>query len=133
MAVKGEVVSRNSLPPYSIEEPTPGADGCTLTSLFKPQWTFSTFEADSINGKDWSVSFNIILSTPSAGYQFPISITQGTNSLASDSWYPCVIGEAGDTGDALWPTDCSVQYNSASKELNMKANWTCADLDPNHP
>lgn len=134
VAVAGKLVSQQALAPYSLEEPVLGADDCTLSSIFNPQWTFSDFEVDFSPSNASSVSFGLILRTGSPGFQYPISITQGTTPVAgSGSWYPCVIGPNGNIGEVLWPTDCSFQYQPETKQLTFKADWACGDLDPDHP
>lgn len=146
--VAAQQLSSTPLAPYSIEDPVPGPDDCTLSSIFHPQWTFSSFEVDSAaahgnnassSSSSSSVSFDIILQTGTSGFQFPISMTQGnatsSSQVAGDGtqWYHCVIGAAGDTGPALWPTACSFTYQPATKRLALRADWSCSDLDPSHP
>ncbi|KAB5525533.1 hypothetical protein GE09DRAFT_1178205 [Coniochaeta sp. 2T2.1] len=109
------------LAPYSIEDPVPGADACTLSSIFHPQWTFSAFGVE--NNK--SVSFEIILRTGSPGFQFPISITQDGDA--------CVVGAGGNIGPPLWPTACRITYEPTKQQLTLKAEWSCSELDPDHP
>jgi hypothetical protein len=121
--------------PYSIEEPTTGPDGCTISSIYRPQWRFSAFEVDTDQKNVPSVYFEIILVTGSPGFQFPISIMQDATPLAGGdgSWYNCVVGPAGDIGEPLWPTACSFKYEAATKKLTLRADWTCAELDADHP
>jgi hypothetical protein len=137
VTLAGKPLSETPLAPYSIEDPVPGPDGCTLSSIFHPQWTFSSFEVDTNAQNASSVSFEVILRTGSPGFQFPISIYQGdTTRLAGGddgSWYACVIGPSGDIGQPLWPTACSFQYRPATQQLTLKADWACAELDPDHP
>lgn len=134
VTLPGQHLTKTPLAPYSVEDPVLGPDGCTLSSIFHPQWTFSTFEVDSSATTPQSVSFEIILRTGSPGFQFPIAIYQDAAPLAGDgSWYPCVIGPSGDIGQVLWPSACSFQYLAASKQLTLKADWACGELDPDHP
>ncbi len=139
MVLKGKVLQEEVLPPYSIDDPLPLPDGCTLSSIFSPRWTFSAFEVDhnasvavANDGSTSSVSFNLILQTANPGFQFPISISQDAR-VANSSWFKCAIGEAGGEGQILWPSECTFQYRPLTKELALKADWTCSDLDPDHP
>jgi hypothetical protein len=139
VTLKGKLLSGDPLPAYSIEDPLPTLDGCTMSSILHPQWTFSAFEVDgnasvaAANDSSSSyVSFNIILQTQNPGFQFPLSVTQDA-PVANSSWYPCALGPGGDNGRSLWPYDCSLQYSPATKKLTLKADWICSDLDPNHP
>lgn len=134
VTLAAQLLSQDALVPYSIEDPIPGPDGCTLSSIFRPQWTFSAFEVDSSGGNASSVSFNIILRTGSPGFQFPISVSQDTTAPAGDgSWHACVIGAGGDTGPPLWPTACSFKYQATTQELTLRADWSCSELDPDRP
>lgn len=120
------------LPAYSITDPVPGADDCTLSSIFHPQWTFSTFSVESDATPRQSVSFEMILRTGSPGFQFPIAIYQGP-AAGEEGWYDCVIGPSGDIGEVLWPSSCSFKYVTATKELSLRAEWACGEYDPEHP
>ena len=126
--LKGQVLAANPLPPYSIEDPLPSADGCTISSIYHPQWTFSHFKVD---GNTSAVGFNVILQTQKRGFQYPIPVTQDV--AAGDGWFSCAIEEGLDTEEPLWPTACSLQYKPATKELIVKADWICVDLDPERP
>jgi hypothetical protein len=131
--LKGKLLSQSALPPYAIEDPVPPRDACTLSSIFHPQWTFSAFQVDGNSGASSSVSFNIILAVQNRGFQYPITVSQGA-LLANSSWHACAIGRTGDeTGEPLWPSDCSMKYVPATKELTLKSDWICTDLDPNRP
>ncbi|OIW23408.1 hypothetical protein CONLIGDRAFT_585806 [Coniochaeta ligniaria NRRL 30616] len=134
VTLAAQLLLQSALVPYSIEDPVPGPDGCTLSSIFHPQWTFSAFEVDSTGTNASSTSFEIILRTGSPGFQFPISISQDTTALAGDgSWYSCIIGPSGDIGQPLWPTSCSFKYQATTQELSLRAEWSCSELDPDHP
>ncbi|KAK3321779.1 hypothetical protein B0H66DRAFT_494379 [Apodospora peruviana] len=132
--LKGETVSQTALPAYSIIDPVLGPDGCTASSILHPQWTFNYFHIDQTKDNSSSVGFNIILQTPKPGFGFPLSISQDTKPLANDSsWYTCVIGPYDPYEERLYPTECSLRYNPARKELTIKADWVCSDLDANNP
>ncbi|CAK7211578.1 hypothetical protein SCUCBS95973_001162 [Sporothrix curviconia] len=136
ITVQGRVTHTEPLPPYSIEEPQPVPDGCTVSSLLNPVWMFSAFGYDKKNNATSAVenvSFDLILQTGNPGFQFPISITQGKHSGNSSSWYTCVIGNGGDDSPTLWPYACQFQYVPATKQLSLKANWYCSDIDAKHP
>ncbi|KAK3381799.1 hypothetical protein B0H63DRAFT_213937 [Podospora didyma] len=132
ITVNGQLLSKSPLPAYSLAEPLPVDDGCTISSVLNPQWAFSQFHVDNS-----LVTFEIILKAPRRGYAYPISISQDATAKSSDGWYPCVLGPgASDTGGiyhALWPSKCSIKYTPATKELIFKADWVCGELDPDHP
>ena len=135
LTVNGQLLSKTPLPPYSIAEPLPVDDGCTISSVLNPQWTFSQFHVDSTpagNGPSL-VTFEIILKAPRRGYAYPISISQDATAASSDGWYPCVLGPGADSPHGLWPSACSIKYTPATKELIFKADWVCGELDPDHP
>lgn len=122
-----------------MEDPVPGPDGCTVSSIVHPQWSLSAFEIDSNasapagnDSSSSSVSFAIILETGNSFFDYPVTISQDTQ-VANTSWYTCAIGPSGDTGPPLWPDDCTFQYEPTTKQLTIKADWTCNDLDPDHP
>ena len=119
------------LAPYSIEDPVPGPDGCTLASIFHPQWTLSAFTVEVNSETNTSaLSFEIILQTGTRGFQYPISIYQGADE---EGWYKCDIGENGNIGQTLFPTSCRFQYEAAAQKLTLDADWECSVLDADHP
>jgi hypothetical protein len=130
ITLEGKLGTVVTLPPYSIEEPIPARDGCTLSSIFNPRWLFSSFRVDDADSSSPAVSFEIILQTE-RGFQYPIPIYQG--AALESGWYECDIGADGGNGLPLWPYQCSFKYTPASKELVLKADWACQDVDPNHP
>ncbi|CAK7213090.1 hypothetical protein SBRCBS47491_001684 [Sporothrix bragantina] len=135
VTVQGQVLHTESLPAYSIEEPQPVPDGCTVSSLLHPVWMFSAFGYDQKKNSTGveNVNFDLILQTGNPGFQFPISISQGKPWGNSSSWYSCVIGNGGDDSPTLWPYECRFQYMPATKQLSIKANWYCSDIDAKHP
>lgn len=139
VTVKGSLLFSDPLPPYSIEDPLPVPDGCTLSSILNPTWIFSAFQVDSNasaaaanDNSSAVVTFEIILQTQNPGFQFPVSITQGMQ-VGDDQWYECDIGGGGNTGQLLWPRNCTMQYTPATMEITLKSDWVCSDLDPDHP
>ncbi|KAK3366204.1 hypothetical protein B0T24DRAFT_711682 [Lasiosphaeria ovina] len=135
--LKGKQLSQTPLAPYSIVDPVLQADGCTISSVLRPQWVFSAFEIDSpagaTGGPPSALSFDVILNSPSRGFQFPESIYQGEPLAGSDSWYKCELGGGGNTGQPVWPIACSFQFLPATKQLTLKADWSCSEYDPDHP
>ncbi|KAK3356420.1 hypothetical protein B0T25DRAFT_452307 [Lasiosphaeria hispida] len=131
ISLNGKLVSEEPLPPYSIEDPVPRADGCTISSLLHPQWSFSAFQIAG-SGATSSISFNLILATGSRGFQYPIEVYQG-EKVGDSSWFKCEIGPDGGIDLPLWPYECSFKYEPATKELTLNAAWACKDLDPDHP
>lgn len=79
--VAAQSLSSSPLAPYPIEDPVPSPVGCTISSIYRPQWIYSSFEVESDQHNASSVSFHIILTTGDAGFQFPISITQAAAPL----------------------------------------------------
>ncbi|KIH86520.1 hypothetical protein SPBR_08344 [Sporothrix brasiliensis 5110] len=150
ITVTGHVTSTVALPAYSIEEPQPVPDGCTVSSLLNPVWIYSAFGYSQKNGSAGvtGISFNLILQTSNPGFQFPISISQGpkwsgnttlplpvgnATTTTTESWYDCIIGNGGDDSPTLWPHDCRFQYVPSTKQLSLVADWYCSDLDRQHP
>lgn len=131
LALPATDIITTPLPAYSVQDPVPGPDDCTLSSLFHPQWTFSAFEVDSSANVSSDVAFNIILRTGSPGFQYPMPIYQGAQR--EDGWHECVVGPDAGTGEVLWPKSCSFRYDAATKGLELKAEWACGELDPDHP
>lgn len=119
-----------------LEDPAPSqrGDGCTLTSIFNPRWQFSAFSV-----VDKAVGFEVILAAEDRGFQYPMPVNQG-EPLAPEAgdekdagWFRCDIGADGGNGLPLWPYACSLRYDGESKELVMRAQWQCLDLDAGHP
>jgi hypothetical protein len=134
ITLKGKLGSVAALSPYSLQDPAPSGDGCTISSIYHPQWSFSAFEVDeTVTTGASAVSFNLILQTGNPGFQFPIAISQDTPVAGSSSWYHCAIGPDGENALPLWPTDCTFKYDKATKQLSLNANWACNDLDLAHP
>lgn len=132
----GKLLSEAAIPAFSIEDPQPGADGCTISSIFQPQWSLSAFTIDGSAGPatanaDQKVSFNIILATGSRGFQYPIYVTQG--KAIEDGWYECDIGPDGEQGPPLFPYKCSLKWDGEGSVLSLKADWKCVDLDAENP
>ncbi len=122
-----------TLRPYSLEDPTPSSrgDGCTLTSIFSPNWQFSHFRLE-----DGRISFEVILTAVDRGFQYPIPIYQGKAVEGKEGWYECEVGQDGGNGLPLWPYACRFRYDGDSKNgggLVLDAQWQCEDLDEVHP
>ncbi len=152
----GKLVSDTKLPAYSIEDPMPVPDGCTISSILSPTWNFSDFSLEHNNTSNASyVTFLVSLGTgvPSNfGGAEPVAIAGGItptpepmghmghmNSVSSmaapsssdaSAWSPCVFAE-GVTPSA--PSNCSFRYDSATGKLELKADWLCDDLDADRP
>jgi hypothetical protein len=135
----GKLGATTTLRPYALEDPAPGwaatpprGDGCTLTSIFKPQWRFSSFRLDG-----GVVSFEIILAAGDIGFQYPIPVYQGAAVEGEEGWYQCEVGADGGNGLPLWPYQCKFKYGGGEEgsggELVLEADWACKDLDREHP
>ncbi|KAK1830985.1 hypothetical protein QBC39DRAFT_382765 [Podospora conica] len=133
VTVPGTVTATTQLAPYSITDPTPQArDGCTLSSLFDPQWRFSSFVVDETKTPA-AVEFNLILQAQGPGFQGPITISQGAAVAGAAGWFRCVVGPDGELAPPLWPETCQFKYDGASGEFLLDAEWKCRDLDPERP
>ncbi|KAK0621994.1 hypothetical protein B0T17DRAFT_509287 [Bombardia bombarda] len=145
VTVHGSVLSSASLPPYSIEDPLPTPDGCTISSVVSPSWLLSNFEVDSSSSSSSnatgatgaapaSVSFNMKLNTKNNQFDYPVFVNHYDVRLDDvESWYPCAFG-AGEL--PLAPKNCSFQYRPGEgddNELAIKADWVCIDIDAAHP
>ncbi|KAK4238832.1 hypothetical protein C8A03DRAFT_14766 [Achaetomium macrosporum] len=133
VTLTGKLGTVVTLPPYSLEDPTPQSrgDGCTLTSIFHPAWQFSDFEVHDANTSSASVTFEMILDAENRGFQYPIPIYQG--KPLDGGFYQCDIGADGGNDLPLWPYQCSFKYTADKKELVLNADWACQDLDEAHP
>lgn len=131
--IHGELASKTDLVPYSIEDPLPTADGCTISSVVNPSWTISNFGVDkkapSSEGGS-SVAFNIKLNTKVNLFDYPVYVNNRNVDLAADAWYPCTFG-AGE--QPLAPKSCTFKYDEKTSTLSVKADWVCADLDVEYP
>ncbi|KAK3323236.1 hypothetical protein B0T19DRAFT_462686 [Cercophora scortea] len=134
--VHGKVVSETSLAPYSIEDPLPTPDGCTVSSIVAPSWLLSNFEVDknATAGADAlaAVSFNIKLNTKNNLFDYPVFVSYSDVQLqgAADVWYPCTFGA---NELPLAPKSCSFQYRPDTNKLAIRADWVCIDVDAAHP
>ncbi|VBB79619.1 Putative protein of unknown function [Podospora comata] len=134
LVLAGKVDSATTLPPYSLTEPIPRDNTCTITSILAPKWQFSAFEIVYTPEKEeWeAINFEIILATYS-GFQYPIPVTVSRAAGREGGWFECVIGADGANDQPLWPYACLVQFNPETKELKLKANWQCRELDGDQP
>ncbi|KAL1862770.1 hypothetical protein VTK73DRAFT_6657 [Phialemonium thermophilum] len=155
ITIDGTLVSRTPLPPYSIEDPLPTPDGCTVTSLVDPAWRLSNFEVDrnasaTEPGARGSLGFSLALDAPGDQFGFPADVVlsdvvlvpssnaaqggNGTSAAAATSgdegWYPCVFGQG---QEPLVPHSCSFRYDGGTGRFALRAEWICNDLDPDHP
>ena len=135
VVVSGEVNTKTDLVPYSIEDPLPTADGCTISSIVSPSWTISNFEVEknaTTGASGFStVAFNLKLNTKVNLFDYPVFVNHRSVELDdSDSWYPCTFG-AGEF--PLAPKNCSFQYVEKTNTLSVNADWACMDLDDKNP
>ncbi|KAK3985429.1 hypothetical protein QBC44DRAFT_374158 [Cladorrhinum sp. PSN332] len=132
LGLEGTIAQAVTLPPYAIEDPVPRADGCTLSSILNPKWTFSAFSLAS-DDLTTTVTFEVILVTQRRGFQYPIAISVAIPHAADAVYYPCEIGPDGENEAPLWPYECSVKYAAEEKEIVLSAAWACQDLDDKNP
>ncbi|KAK3290485.1 uncharacterized protein B0H64DRAFT_350467 [Chaetomium fimeti] len=139
--VAGNVTARGLLPPYSLNDPLPTGESCTISSVTSPAWWFNGFETNTTTANSDMVTarFGMELQTAAASTgNFAIVAADGvpvsevpTNSSADLQWNKCVLQSVGDV--ALAPTGCEFRYDMASRFLGLRVNWTCSDLDPGSP
>ncbi|KAK0701425.1 hypothetical protein B0T21DRAFT_300442 [Apiosordaria backusii] len=134
LLLSGKLDNITTLPPYSLTEPVPRDNSCTITSILAPKWQFSAFEIVYTPEKEeWeAINFEIILAT-STGFQYPIPVTVSRAATREGGWFECVIGADGANDQPLWPYACLVQFNPDTKELKLKADWQCRELDGDRP
>ena len=124
------------LPPYSITDPLPTPDGCTVSSIVGPAWTLSSFEIDSDNKSNsmatniTDVGFNLQFATGTNEFTYPVSVYQGRAIAGKPQWFQCTFGA---DQVPLAPYNCSFTYDPAAKQLTLAADWICSDLDKEHP
>ncbi|CAK7208775.1 hypothetical protein SBRCBS47491_000209 [Sporothrix bragantina] len=130
------------LPPYSVTDPLPTPDGCTVSSIVNPTWTLSSFEIDSgagnktVNSSNTSatditaVGFDLQFTTGTNENTYPVSVYQGPAVDGKPQWFKCKFGPG---EEQLAPLDCSYTYNATSKQLTLAADWICNDLDRENP
>ncbi|KAK4223380.1 hypothetical protein QBC38DRAFT_517170 [Podospora fimiseda] len=128
LGMEGSITQTAALPPYAIEDPVPRADGCTISSILNPVWTFSHFSLAS-NAETTTVTFEVILATARRGFQYPIPVSVTIPHAGDAVYYPCEIGPDGENEAPLWPYECSVKYAADTKEIVLSAAWACHDLD----
>ncbi|KAK3312170.1 hypothetical protein B0H66DRAFT_608445 [Apodospora peruviana] len=131
VTVHGEVVTEENLAPYSIEDPLPTADGCTVSSVVSPSWILSNFEVEKSSASRGAVSFNMKLNTKNNLFDYPVFVNHNDVDLQSaDEWYPCAFGP----GELpLAPKNCTFRFDEATNRLDIKADWVCIDVDAVHP
>ncbi|KAK3688778.1 hypothetical protein B0T22DRAFT_512543 [Podospora appendiculata] len=136
VTIHGKVISETSLTPYSIEDPLPTPDGCTVSSIVAPSWLLSNLEVDrnATAGADApaAVSFNMKLNTKNNLFDYPVFVSQNDVQLqgGADVWYPCNFGA---NELPLAPKSCSFQYHPDTNKLAIRADWVCIDIDAAHP
>ncbi|KJR84733.1 uncharacterized protein SPSK_08952 [Sporothrix schenckii 1099-18] len=127
-----------SLPPYSVTDPLPTPDGCTVSSIVGPAWTLSSFEIDT-DPRDpkgnrtaniTSVGFDLRLATGTNEATYPISVYQGRAVEGKPQWFHCTFGA---DEIPLAPYNCTYTYDAAAKQLTLAADWICSDLDRERP
>ena len=132
--VQGQALSETDLPPYSIEDPIPTVDGCTISSVVSPSWVLSNFELDKPISDDVSsaaISFNLRLNTSNSLSDYPVFVYHDDVKLSDvETWYP---GSFGAGEHPLAPKNCSFRYNDKTQEISIKTDWVCIDIDPEHP
>lgn len=155
VVVGGSLTSQTALVPYSIEDPLPSADGCTISSVVSPAWTISNFEIVSSpagaspspgGGHDHggaaaaappTVGFNIKLNTKTNTFDYPVFVTnkgepaaKGNGGSGEEEWWPCAFG----TGEQpLAPRSCKFAYEEGERVLKVDADWVCVDLNGESP
>lgn len=138
----GNITSRALLQPYSLNDPLPTAESCTIASVVSPAWWFNNFETNTTRNGSETVTarFGMELQTgaQATGYVAEIvangvryaAPTNGT-SAGELPWNKCVIESVGDP--VLAPTGCEFRYEMASRFLGLRVQWQCADLDAKSP
>ncbi|KAK4220783.1 hypothetical protein QBC38DRAFT_513881 [Podospora fimiseda] len=137
----GRLVSSFPLPPYSLKDPLPTAESCTISSVVSPSWWFSDLVTTTSGTGTGSVKFGIELATGNSSFTgfpsviarggVPIKLLMGGAQALEPVWYPCVFESIGELN--LTPTACAFKYDSAERVLRLSADWKCGDLDAAHP
>jgi hypothetical protein len=141
----GNITSRALLPPYSLNDPLPTADGCTISSIVSPAWWFNDFETNTTTAAAAGNSSGVVTarfgmelqtggaSAPPTGNQAVVRAdgVRAANVSADSPWNRCVLESVGDL--ALAPTGCEFRFDMASRFLGLRVDWKCADLDPGSP
>ncbi|SPQ23987.1 23147234-4904-4ae1-896b-19f665238165 [Thermothielavioides terrestris] len=143
-AFPGNVTSHTLLQPYSLDDPLPTTDSCTVASMLSPAWWLDNFASNTTtNHSDVeTVSFAMELQTSgqptgNAAYIATDGVRSSNGSAPANSsaaalpWYPCNITSVGDP--TLAPTNCSFRYDMPSRFLGLQVQWQCADLDAHSP
>lgn len=126
------------LPPYSITDPLPTPDGCTVSSIVGPAWTLSSFEIDSDSKTNATaagnnitdVGFNLQFATGTNEFTYPVNVYQGKRVDGKPQWFHCTFGA---DQAPLAPYNCTFSYDDAKKQLTLAADWICSDLDKANP
>ncbi|AEO58268.1 hypothetical protein MYCTH_101321 [Thermothelomyces thermophilus ATCC 42464] len=144
----GEATGRPAaLPPYSLRDPLPTAEGCTVSSVVAPGWWLNDFVTNTTRARNDTVTARFGLerrggvgAAAPAG-SFSIVAADGVRyyySSAADGsvdallpWNECVLESVANA--ALAPTGCEFRYRMATRFLALKVQWTCNDLDAENP
>ncbi|KAK4183190.1 hypothetical protein QBC35DRAFT_544336, partial [Podospora australis] len=133
----GRLVNLEPLPPYSLRDPSPVGESCTISSIVAPAFRFSDFETVTTPGQSLgSIRFGIELQTGGQFTGFPSTVSRGGISGLSPTdigpaWYPCTFESIGE--QSLTPTNCAFRYDADTGVLGVNADWRCNDLDAAKP
>ncbi len=137
--VSGAVVSQKALPPYSLTDPLPPPESCTVSSVTSPAWWITGFETTSnatvaAAGGSKSIRFGVELRTGTAQPNDTDTLTwvskDGAANATAAGWYQCDLA-GGNYG--FGPSNCTLRYDNTTSLLTLNAEWSCSDLDPAHP
>lgn len=135
----GNVTSHALLPSYSLDDPLPTTNSCTVASMLSPAWWLDNFETNTTTDHSdvVTVRFGLELQTSDQPTGSAATVVadgvhySNASSAGALPWYSCNFAVVAD--HALAPTNCSFQYDMASRFLGLRVQWQCADLDAHSP
>ncbi|KAL2167421.1 hypothetical protein VTG60DRAFT_1327 [Thermothelomyces hinnuleus] len=138
----GEATGRAALPPYSLRDPLPTAEGCTASSVVAPGWWLNDFVTNTTRARNDTVTARFGLerrggagAAPAGSFSIVaadgVRYSSANGSVDALPWNECVLGSVANA--ALAPTGCEFRYQMATRFLGLKVQWTCNDLDAESP
>lgn len=137
----GEATGREALPPYSLRDPLPTAEGCTVSSVVAPGWWLNDFVTNTTRARNDTLTARFGLERRSAPGSPPfgsfsivaadgVRYASANGSVDALPWNECQISPA---NAALAPSACELRYQMATRYLGLNLQWTCNDLNTENP
>lgn len=112
-------------------------ESCTVSSFTYPSWRISDFSTSGSTGSLGTLQFNIEFQLGDEVAPNPTTIVGTGVDLSpvaegtEPKWYPCTFLPG--TTPPKAPSSCTFQFNPESKDLALRTEWVCSDLDERNP